>query len=76
MVKERLFKGVIKGILCVLIVIIDGKFYDDVIIFLEEFKQFGVIVLFVGVGKCFNKVELYIIVSNLKEKYVFIVDFF
>lgn len=76
MVKERLFKGVIKGILCVLIVIIDGKFYDDVIIFLEEFKQFGVIVLFVEVGKCFNKVELYIIVSNLKEKYVFIVDFF
>lgn len=75
MAKERLFKGVTKGIPRVLIVITDGKSHDDVIIPSEELKQSGVIVLSVGVGKRFNKAELYIIASNPKEKHVFTVDF-
>lgn len=75
MASEKLFKGVTKGIPRVLIVITDGKSHDDVTIPSEELKRSGVIVISVGMGKHFNKAQLYVLASNPKEDHAFTVDF-
>lgn len=56
MVVEKFFNEFRNGVFCVFIVIIDGRFRDGFIKFLEEFKRFGVIIILVGIGKCYDKV--------------------
>lgn len=56
MVGEKLFSNIRKGVLCVFIVIMDGFFYDNVVEFFVVFRKVGVIILFVGLGKYYNKV--------------------
>lgn len=55
MVVDKLFNNVRIGVFCVLIVLIDGVFNDDVVIFFDVFKSIGVIIFMVGLGKNFKK---------------------
>lgn len=57
-----------------MIVFILGKLIEDVIILLKVFRDFGVIVFCIGIGKMYNEKEFDDIVIDLDVDYVLIID--
>ena len=72
---EKLFSDSREDVPSILVVVTGGWIGNDVTQPAEELRSAGVKIVSVGLGKHFNKAQLYVMASDPKDDYVFTVDF-